>query len=443
MAKKKAAKKKTAGKRTASKKTQAAKRVLIKEEAPGERERSRSRVLLPGGPKVGHVSLTPFQFQISVIERSDGKIEALDNNLGRAVSADGGRTWKGYKVMKEFRKRRRGHAAQAAYANGWLRLPSGRIGMSWSERGTIAGGHIFVRLWWRTSKDEGKTWSKDRPINPTGWPGQPYFDTLRVTSTGRLLLPVRQCYSAGDTAYNNATKGGGRWKGKKVLTEGHGHFPEIDIAFVYYSDDEGKTWSRCEGELMGWPYDGWGNYVACDEPGVEELRDGRILFLARTTIGRLLGAYSLDQGVHWTIPGPTMLASSYSPAALRKIPSTGDLMCVWNQVSSDEIRLGYRRGRLSAAISSDGESWKHVKTLERHGGLEERGYVTPEERLQLARSLPDVGELHPDWGVSDYATINFHGDDVLIGYAHAKGVNPEAVSSHKMRVIPLEWFYKG
>jgi len=390
---------------------------------------------------VGDVSLTPFQFQISVIERADGKIEALDNNLARAVSADGGRTWKGYKVMKEFRKRRRGHAAQAAYANGWIRLPSGRIGMSWSERGTIAGGHVFVRLWWRTSKDEGKTWSKDRPINPTGWPGQPYFDTLRVTSTGRLVLPVRQCYSAGDTAYNNASKGGGRWKGKKVLTEGHGHFPEIDIAFVYYSDDEGKTWSRCEGELMGWPYDGWGNYVACDEPGVDELRDGRLLFLARTTIGRLLGAYSLDQGVHWTVPGPTMLASSYSPAALRKIPSTGDLMCVWNQVSSDEIRLGYRRGRLSAAISPDGERWTHVKTLERHGGLEERGYVPPEERLQLARCLPDVGELHPDWGVSDYATINFHGDDVLIGYAHVKGVNPEAVSSHKLRVIPLEWFY--
>ena len=430
------------GAKARGKKKASGKKVAIHAEAPDMVQRDRDKRLLPGGPEAGEVFLTPFQFQVSIIERCEGALVALDNNLARAVSKDGGRTWTGYKVMKEFRKRRRGHAADAAYANGWIRLPSGRIGMSWSERGTVAGGHVYVRLWWRTSKDEGKTWSKDVAINPTGWPGQPYFDTLRMTSTGRLILPVRQCYSAGDTAYNNAAKGSGRWKGKPVLIEGHGHVPEIDIAYVYYSDDEGKTWSRCDGELMGWPYNGWGNYVACDEPGVEELRDGRLLFLARTTINCLLSAHSMDQGVHWTIPGPTMLASSYSPAALRRIPLTGDLMCVWNNVSANEIRLGYRRGRLSVGISQDGENWKHVKTLERHGALEERGRISPEEKLQLARSLSDVGDLHPDWGVSDYATINFHGDDVLIGYVQQKGLEEDRISSHKMRVIPLEWFYK-
>ena len=439
-----AGRKKSANNRGAGSKKVSTKKVVIHAEAPGEiqKQKQKDKLLLSGGPQVGHVSLTPFQFQISLIERSDGALEALDNSLARASSKDGGRTWTGYKVMKEFRKRKRGHAADAAYANGWIRLPSGRIGMSWTERGSIAGGHVYVRLWWRTSKDEGKTWSKDHPINPTGWPGQPYFDTLRITSTGRLILPVRQCYGAGDTAYNNATKGSGRWKGKKVLIEGHGHVPEIDIAYVYYSDDEGKTWCRCEGELMGWPYDGWGNYVACDEPAVEELRDGRLLFLARTTINCLLSAHSMDQGLHWTIPAPTMLASSYSPAALRRIPSTGDLMCVWNNVSANEIRLGYRRGRLSVAISSDGEAWKHAKTLECHGALEDRGYVQPEEKLQLARSLSDVGDLHPDWGVADYATINFHGDDVLVGYVQQKGLDDDRVSSHKIRVIPLDWFYK-
>ena len=117
-------------------------------------------------------------------------------------------------------------------------------------------------------------------------------------------------------------------------------------------------------------------------------------------------------------------------------------MCVWNNVSANEIRLGYRRGRLSVAISSDGEAWKHAKTLECHGALEDRGYVQPEEKLQLARSLSDVGDLHPDWGVADYATINFHGDDVLVGYVQQKGLDDDRVSSHKIRVIPLDWFYK-
>ena len=36
--------------------------------------------------------------------------------------------------------------------------------MSWTERGSVAGGHAYVHLWWRTSKDEGKTWSNDRPF---------------------------------------------------------------------------------------------------------------------------------------------------------------------------------------------------------------------------------------------------------------------------------------
>lgn len=409
-------------------------------EAPAAARSRKEKRLLPGGPKVGHVGLTPFQFQVSIIERKDGKLEALDNCFGRAWSSDGGRCWRGYKVTREFHSRKRGHGQNAAYANGWVRLPSGRIGMSWTERGEVAGGHQYLRLWWRTSKNEGKTWSKDVRINPTGWPGQPYFDTLRVTSTGRILLPVRHCYSAGETAYKDAQKGAGRLKGKKVDIEGHGHFPEMDIAYVYFSDDEGETWCRCEGELMGWPYRGWGNYVACDEPNLEELRDGRILILMRTTIGRLLAAYSADQGAHWTVPEPTRLASSYSPCALRRIPSTGDLLCVWNQVSSEEIRLGYRRGRLSVAVSPDGENWRHVKTLEQHGILEDAGYVQPEEKLQLARALSDVGELHRDWGVSDYATINFHKDDVLIGYHHLKGRASDMVSSHKLRVIRLDWF---
>ncbi|MFH0965525.1 MAG: sialidase family protein [Planctomycetota bacterium] len=400
------------------------------------------KYLLPGGPKVGHVTLTPFQFQTSIFEGSRGRLEAIDNSFGRAVSSDGGKTWKGYAVMKEFRARRRGHQTNSAYANGWICLPSGRIGLSWSERGTVAGGHSFVRLWWRTSDDGGRTWSKDVPINPTGWPGEPYFDALRLTSKGRLLLPVRHCFSAGQTAYDTAAKGAGWYKGKKDLIEGHGHFPEMDITFVYFSDDEGKTWARCEGELLGWPYNGWGNYVACDEPNLEETRDGKLLMLMRTTIGRLLAAWSSDQGLHWTIPAPTMLASSYSPCALKRIPSTSDLLCVWNQVSSDEIRLGYRRGRLSVAISTDGERWFCCKTLERHGILEERSYVPPEEKLQLARALSDVGELHTDWGVSDYATIAFHGEDVLLGYVQLKGRGTGMVSSHKLRVIPLDWFYQ-
>ena len=217
--------------------------------------------------------------------------------------------------------------------------------------------------------------------------------------------------------------------------------------YVYYSDDEGGTWAKCEGYVMGWPYHGWGNYVACDEPNLEELKDGRLIMLMRTTVGRLLASFSEDGGEHWSVPEPTPLASSYSPCVLKRIPSTGDLLCVWNQVDADEIRLGYRRGRLSCAISEDGLEWKHFHVLEEHGVLAERERdpeeIVPEEKVQLCRALWDVGELHPDWGTSDYPTIAFHGDDVLIAYHHLKGIGKGRRACIKLRILPVRWLYEG
>ena len=52
------------------------------------------------------------------------------------------------------------------------------------------------------------------------------------------------------------------------------------------SRDEGESWRICAGELMGWfdergAPNGRGGVTACDEPGMAETRDGRVLFLAR------------------------------------------------------------------------------------------------------------------------------------------------------------------
>ena len=134
----------------------------------------------------------------------------------------------------------------------------------------------------------------------------------------------------------------------------------MEIAFVYYSDDQGQTWSPFKeyGCLMGWfDFEGVVNgncgVTPCDEPMVAETNDGRVLLFARSTVGRILYSCSRDDGKTWGAVKPTELTSSYSPSRLRRIPQTGDLICVWNQVSHAEIRRGYLRGRLSAAISRD------------------------------------------------------------------------------------------
>ncbi len=402
----------------------------------------KEKILLPDILTEGHVAIDiVLQLGMSIIEREDGALECLDWVFNRAVSGDGGRTWGEYRKVEDLYQPMESDR-EARVAGGWLRLPSGRIGMQWGESGLAPGGHLYNRLWWRLSEDEGKTWSEDIRINPTGELGRPYVgEPMRVTASGRLLLPLRMCYNAGQHIHDTIQLGEAWWKGEKVGIEGHGHWPEFDITYVYYSDDEGQTWSRCEGNVIGWLYRGWGNFVSTDEPGLEQLKDGRLLMLMRSTIGRLLQSFSEDEGEHWSLPEPSPLASSYAPCALKKIPQTGDLLCVWNQVSPDEIRQGKQRGRLSAATTSDGQTWQHFRTIERHGRMSEADRIEPEELLIICRSLDDVGDLPVDRGLSDYATIAFHGDEVIIAYANCKGVAHDLVSAMKIRVLPLDWFY--
>jgi hypothetical protein len=255
----------------------------------------------------------------------------------------------------------------------------------------------------------------------------------------------------------------GYWKGLRLQVSGHYHYPEIDIAAVSYSDDEGRTWQRCRGELMGW-FDaegipnGRGGITAVDEPNVTECADGRVMLLARSTVGRLVQSYSEDRGMNWTPVLPSDLASSYSPPRLRRIPSTGDLVCVWNQVSRDEIQRGYRRGRLSAAISKDnGASWEHFKTIEVSAGMEDVDRIPGAYPVTPVIALQEVGMLPEGFATFDYPNVWFAGDQVYLTYhrswVEAEADSPQAITLGErhgtarkpretvLRVYPLEWFY--
>ena len=173
---------------------------------------------------------------------------------------------------------------------------------------------------------------------------------------------------------------------------------------------------------MGW-FDaegipnGRGGITAVDEPSVAECADGRVMLMARSTVGRLVQSASEDGGQTWTPILPSDLASSYSPPRLRRIPSTGDLLCVWNQVSRDEIKRGYRRGRLSAVISRDsGASWERFKTIEVSEGMEDMERVVPQEPITPVVGLPELGTLPEGFATFDYPNVWFANDKVYLTY---------------------------
>ena len=372
----------------------------------------------------------------SIAQLTDGALLAARKREFR-ISHDGGESWG---EQQEF--------PEPVCAWGLLNLQSGALAAFSQDT-----------LW--LSRDDGQSWGEGRPIELFG---SPYYDTLIQLSSGRLLYPNRTCFANQNhpDLPLDQVRSYGIWKGIRRLVDGHYHWPEIDIASVSYSDDEGATWQACDGHLMGWfdgdgVANGYGGITACDEPSVVETADGRVLFLARSTVGRLVSSYSRDGGVTWSAVRPTALAASYSPPAVTSIPSTGDLLCVWNQTSREEIRRGYRRGRLSAAISRDsGATWEQFRTIEVSAGMDDVERIPEEYPITPVIGLPDLGQLPDDFAVFRYPNVRVIGDRVFVLYAREwfelaggtksgfedEGSSEVVLGSEKvLRIYPLAHFY--
>jgi hypothetical protein len=253
-------------------------------------------------------------------------------------------------------------------------------------------------------------------------------------------MPVREA----NTVHQGLWKGAGAFGtvgGQRVLTEGHAHVLEMDVSFAYTSSDSGRTWRRSEGQIIIWKDDGYGGMWPCDEPNVVELKDKRLLMFVRTTLGRIYQSTSTDGGQTWSYPEPTGLPASYSPCSLKRIPRTGDLLCVWNNVSAEEIRRGLRRGRLSTALSKDdGRTWVNVKTLDAAGIPAIKG-LAPLSVPGMVRADKDLGELPVGFGLVHYPDIVFVGDRVIVKYAR-KILKPPIEMGCRLQNLPLDWFYE-
>jgi sialidase-1 len=129
---------------------------------------------------------------------------------------------------------------------------------------------------------------------------------------------------------------------------------------VWYSDDGFATWRK--GAEVTAPGRG------AHEPTIVERRDGSLLCFLRTTTTRLWRTESIDGGRTWSKPEATDFEAPDSEALLTRIPASGDLLLVWNNVASES---NWPRTPLTAAISSDeGETWRTVGNLEDRPGFD-------------------------------------------------------------------------
>ena len=303
--------------------------------------------------------------------------------------------------------------------------------------------------WSYTSRNGGKTWQRGGQLMAYRASIQGLHNAgVQMASPahrGRIVLPFYMQMDGRHPDYTRPERGGyATYMGEKILLETHTHTPEMSGSFMVVSDDEGESWQTSEGFLMGYFEDGHMGFTPGDEPSVVELSDGRLLCYMRSTCGRIVRSTSDDGACTWSKVEPTDLAMSNSPCALARIPGSTDLVLIWNQVSADEIERGYRRGRLSLAISrDDAATWERFKTIERISTLNEDARIAPPPLTSMVRGLsgPDtsLGELPDDFRHYGYPEIYFHDDSMSICYKQPRPRNPEPM---KWGTFAVSWVYE-
>ncbi len=276
-----------------------------------------------------------------------------------------------------------------------IELKDGRLCLIYTRFTGGAGDDAAADLAMRTSPDRGKTWTEDAiVVRRTGGMNVMSVSLLRLAS-GEIALfyllktsdedcrplmclstdeaktwsPPRHCITdeVGYYVLNN-DRAVQLKSGRLVLPvawhQGPGKprdWAAIDMC--YLSDDNGKTWRRSKDTFKAFTQDG--KRITLQEPGVVELKDGRLMMFIRTDAGSQHICHSADGGEAWSKPGPSNLASPLSPASIERIPWTGELLCVWNDHSGSHAYPKGRRTPLCLAISKDeGRTWGPSQIIE-------------------------------------------------------------------------------
>jgi hypothetical protein len=259
---------------------------------------------------------------------SGGSGDHAAAHLAARSSRDGGKTW-----STQDKPVLANEAKMNVMSVSLVRLTSGEIALFYLHKNALDDCRAYLRL----SRDEGNTWGAPTLCIPDAG----YFvvnnDRVIQLKSGRLVVPASRRNAPGSPT------------------------PHPGVAVCYLSDDSGKTWRRSKTELHP-PHT---SKTGLQEPGVVELKDGRLLMLCRTDQGSQYRSFSTDGGETWSEAAPSAIRSPVSPASVKRIPNTGDLLLVWNDHSRiDPARQG-KRTPFTVAISRDeGGTWERVKTLE-------------------------------------------------------------------------------
>jgi acetyl esterase/lipase len=264
------------------------------------------------------------------------------NSMMACRSTDKGKTWSAPVVAYDIPYGQHGfiplipRGTQRIYCFGTQPIPGK---WTWED-----GKRENAPIGWRTSDDDGHTWSEVHLIKPLNDPGFMGMSVMRMTETdaGTWLLGSHLA----------------DWSPKPFTTQ----------QYLLRSEDQGKTWTVLpNARPNGWTAKGFNRM---DEGRPLNLGGGRVLFMSRTPQGHLFTAWSQDDGKTWAQPAPSTLVHPDAPPMVfplsdrktlvafhhNKVPSThhGDL--------SDHAELMKMRSEVWASLSTDeGHTWSEPR----------------------------------------------------------------------------------
>lgn len=307
-------------------------------------------------------------------------------HLAGRYSSDGGLSWTTKDVIVIPNE-----GKQNVMSVSLLRLNNDSIAIFYVRKNSLLDCRPVVRL----SADEARTWSDPEAIIPELDSGYYVLNNDRVVQleSGRLVVPV----SRHDTT-------GGRWTNDSAY----------GTIMCYLSDDNGRTWRRGRTQLDGLPPEGVkGRRVMLQEPGVVELKGGRLMMFCRSDSGNQYLSFSKDGGESWTPFESSNIISPLSPASMERIPGTGHLLMVWNNHEDIDPNLKRKRTPLCVSISRDeGRTWENERVLENN-----------------------------PHGWYCYTAIHFGRDNVVLAYCAGDKRRTNGLATTQVAQFPLQWLY--
>jgi len=298
---------------------------------------------------------------------TDGAGDNASAYLAGRYSDDGGRTWtnKDVSILQN-------EGGMNIMSVSLLRLKNGNVAMLYLRKNSVSDCIPFMRI----STDEARSWSD--PVRCID--GDGYYvvnnDRFIQLPDGRIIFP---------TALHDSGEMG------KIM--------------CYYYEDNGETWIKSQ--QVSNPEN-----IVLQEPGIIELKNGKIMMFCRTNSGVQYISYSDDRGETWSSIEAGNIKSPLSPASVERIPKTGDLLLVWNNNYVPE-RDGGKRTPFNLAISKDdGVSWQKVKSIE----SDPKGWYC-------------------------YTAIEFVDNHILLGHCAGNTRLGNGLASTQITRLSLDWIY--